>query len=528
MPTLKHRIIPALTLTVLLLTACSQEPPAPPAPPPAAAPPAKSTSELVQTMIEKLGGQAALEGVQTMVLKGDGMRTRLGQIQKTGGEDVTARLRGVTETIDLANGRAAYDYDVVFGEGDSGFAMHRTEALTKYQDQPIGWGTNRFGTMQRPNEVTTVNGLFSWATQNTPEMLLRRNIVTIALAALKSATPGETAMEHTFNGKAALHGTARLGDETVNLYFNPETGLLDGYGTLDTETMLGDVEAQYVLGDYRAVGNLTLPHSITINKGGAPFSSITYTSIAINDPAGLEIFTIPEDVTAQADQAIASDGSWAPLKLTPVADKVLHAEAFSHNSMVVEFPTFVAVVEGAYTEAQSLTLARMIQEQIGKPIKYVIPTHPHHDHTGGIRGLAAVGATVLVAAGHEAELRGIVESPHTNPPDELARRKAAGQTVGAVEVFTDKHVITDGDQSMELYEVHGIPHVDPAMLAFVPSAGAVFQSDLFSGGPGPDATALLEAIRARNLDVKLVVAGHGPTMPFSALVDAVEKPAGNQ
>jgi hypothetical protein len=89
-------------------------------------------------------------------------------------------------------------------------------------------------------------------------------------------------------------------------------------------------------------------------------------------------------------------------------------------------------------------------------------------------------------------------------------------------------VITDGDQSMELYEVHGIPHVDPAMLAFVPSVGAVFQSDLFSGGPGPDATALLEAIRARNLDVKHVVAGHGPTMPFSALVDAVEKPAGNQ
>ena len=523
MPTLKQQIIPALV--ILLFTACSQEQPPAPTPPPATVPEPTvtvSTVDLARTMIEKMGGQAALEGVQTIVSKGDGTRARLGQIQTTGGADVTAGLRAVTETLDLANGRAAHDYDVVFGEGDSGFAMHRTEALTKHQDKAVGWATNRFGPMQRPNEATSVNGLFSWATQNTPEMLLRRNIITVALAAAKSATPVETATEQTFNSKPALYGTAKLGEETVKLYFNPDTGLLDGYATLDTETMLGDVEAQYILADYRTVGNLNLPHSVTILKGGAPYSSINYSSIAINDSAGLEIFNIPADVTAQADQVIASDGSWAPLSWEPVADKVYHAVAFSHNSMVVEFPTFVAVVEGAYTEGQSLTLEHLIQEKIGKPIKYVIPTHPHYDHTGGIRGLAAVGATVMVAAGHEAELRGIVEAPHTNPPDELARRAAAGQTVGAVEVFTDKTVISEGDQNLELYEVHGIPHVDPMTLAFVPSTGAIFQSDLFSGTAGPDATALLEAIRARNLEVKSVVAGHGPTAPFSSLVEAVE------
>jgi glyoxylase-like metal-dependent hydrolase (beta-lactamase superfamily II) len=519
MRTANHRILSALA--VLLIAACGREE-QPASPPPAAeAPQTKTTAELAQTLIEKMGGQAALEGVQSLVLKGEGTRARLGQIPKTGGDDVTAGLRGVTETIDLANGRAAFDYDVVFG--DSGFAMHRTEALTQYQDQPVGWATNRIGTTQRPNEVTSVNGIFSWATQNTPEMLLRRNVVTIALAAASSATAGERVTEKTFNVKTAWYGTAKLGEETIGLYFNPESGLLDGFETLDTETMLGDVEAQYQLGDYRAAGNLTLPHSVTIVKGGAPYSSINYTSIAVNDPAELAIFDIPADVVAQADQAIANPGGSAPLKLTPVADKVLHAEAFSHNSMVVEFPSFVVVVEGAYTEAQSLTLARIIQEQIGKPIKYVIPSHPHYDHTGGIRGLAAVGATVLVAAGHEAELRGIVEAPHTNPPDELARRAAAGETVGAVEVFTDKHVITDGGQTLELYEVRGIPHVEPVTLAFVPSAGALFQSDLYNGGPGPDTAALVAAIRSLDLDVKSVVGGHGPTVPFDVLIAAAEE-----
>ena len=66
---------------------------------------------------------------------------------------------------------------------------------------------------------------------------------------------------------------------------------------------------------------------------------------------------------------------------------------FSHHSMVVEFPDFVAIIEGPYTEAQSMTLERLIEDNIGKPIRYVIPTHPHYDHTGGLRGLAAAGAS---------------------------------------------------------------------------------------------------------------------------------------
>ena len=506
----------------MLLAGCSREESTTvTAPPPADKPAAVasvSTAELVNTMIQKMGGQEALESIDSIVLKGDGTRTRIGQIPRTGGEDMTITLKDVTETIDLANGRAAFDNDIVLGEG--AFTMHRTEALTSYKGKPVAWGTTSGG---RPKIATSVNGIFSWATQNSPDILLRRNIITVALEASKSANANEPAEERPFNGRTSYYGTARIGDEDVELFFNIESGLLDGFITLDTETMLGDVEAHYILSDYRAVGDVVLPHSLTILKDGAPYASITYSSISINDPVALEIFTLPDDVIAQAEQVIASDGSWAPLTLTPVADKVYHAEAFSHNSMVVEFPSFVAVIEGAYTEAQSLTLARMVEEKFGKPIRYVIPSHPHYDHTGGIRGLAAVGATVLVSAGHEAELRGIVEAPHTNPPDELARRANAGQQVGGVEVFTEKKVITEGDQVLELYEVHSIPHVDPKTLAYVPGAGALFQSDLFFGAPGPDAEALLAAIRSLNLEVKSIVGGHGGTLPFDNLVAAVEK-----
>jgi glyoxylase-like metal-dependent hydrolase (beta-lactamase superfamily II) len=501
-----------------MLAACTpSEPPAAPTAgdtPAADAPP--TTAALAAGLVAALGGRAALESIDTLVLRGGGTRTRMGQIAETGGEDPTGQIQNVTETIDFANDRAALDYDVVSG----GFMQHRTEVLTTFDGAKVGWETGP----GRPNIVVSPNGLFSWATQNSPEVLLRRNVVTIALAAAETA-PEDAAVERTFNGAATLYGTAMLpSGEAVGLYFDPDTGLLDGFATLDTETMLGDVDAEYALGDYGAVAGvdgLTLPHSMTITKDGAPYSSIEYAAITANEPGAIDIFAIPDDALEQAAQAAAADGAWAPLQWNEVAPGVFHAVGYSHHSLVVEFPTFVVVIEGPYTEAQGLTLARRIDEEIGKPIRYVVPTHPHYDHTGGIRALAAVGATVLVAAGHEAELRGIVEAPHTNPPDELARRADAGAEVGGVEVFEDRTTIEEGDRRVELYAVDTIPHVKPKTLAFVPGPGVLFQSDLFFGGASPDAAALYETIETLGLDVQTIVGGHGGVLPFAALRDAV-------
>jgi hypothetical protein len=287
--------------------------------------------------------------------------------------------------------------------------------------------------------------------------------------------------------------------------------------------MLGDVEARYLLDDYRSVDGLMLPHSVTIEKEGRHYSSIDYASIVVHDAGATAAaaFDPPEDVLEQARRVVAADTPWVPLELVPVAPGVFHAAAFSHDSMVVEFPTFVAVIEGAYTEAQSMRLNELIQERIGKPIRYVVPSHPHYDHTGGIRGLAAYGVTVLVAAGHEAELRGVVEAPHTNPPDLLARRRAAGERVGQIEVFSGMHVVEEGEQRLEVYEVDTIAHVRPKTRAYVPSAAAIFQRDLFFGGASPDATAFYEAVEQLGLEVEHIVGGHGGVHPWSALEAAV-------
>lgn len=474
-------------------------------------------TELATAMLDSMGGQAQLEGLASLTMKGSGTRRHLGQVPATGAVDPAGTLSNLTEVIDFTNGSAGMDYVIQTGPD---FTQHRTEAYTLYEGTRLGWGT----TEGRPNVVTSANGLFSWAVHNSPEWLLRRNPVSVALS-IGDAAPDAVVSERSLDGQAYWYVNTTLNNEALGLYIDRGNGQLKAFSAVDTETMWGDTNSIYILGDYRPVGPVVLPHALEIRKDDGVYATVQYDSMLVNDAASLALLTVPADVAAQADEVVAVEGAaWAPLQWNAVAADVTHAVAFSHHSMVVEFPSFVVVVEGAYTEAQSLTLARLIEENIGKPIRYVVPTHPHFDHTGGLRALASLGANVMAATGHEAEIRRIIESPHTNPEDALAQKITEGATVGQVEVFTGMTEISEGEQRLQLFEVTGIPHVSPKVLAYVPSTGVLFQSDLFFGAPGPDATALLGAIEDLDLSVQQIVGGHGGVLPFETLDDAVNSP----
>jgi glyoxylase-like metal-dependent hydrolase (beta-lactamase superfamily II) len=498
----RHRLI--VIAALLCLTACS----------------APTTRELAEEAMTAMGGAESLRQIQTIVMKGEGTRMRIGQTPSAGDEEMPATLKNVTETLDLANGRASLDYEIQAGS----FMQHRHEILTRRGEgaESKQVGIEIVGT--RPVVATSPGGLFSWGTQNSPEFLLRRNVVSILLAAALSASDSQAAVDIEFNGQMYKFGTARTSaGEDIGLYFDPQSKLLAAFEVNDTETMLGDVPAEYILDEYRAADGIMLPHHIRIRKGGVDYSEIKYASVVVNDPSANQVFNVPQSASGEADRAIAA-ADYTPLRLNRVANGVYHAQAYSHHSMVVEFPNWVAVVEAPYTETQSKVLTRLIEQQFpGKPIQFVAVTHHHYDHTGGVRGMAATGATILVEKGHESALRQILDAPHSNPQDELDKRRNAQppQKTGSMEVYEGTKVMTSGPQSLELYAIQGSAHAEPMVLAYVPSARVLFQSDLFFPGTGaatPYTEHLLASIRELNLRVDTMVGGHGGVGPFAELV----------
>src|SRR4030095_5838036 len=142
-----------------------------------------------QDAVTAMGGTEKLMGIQSLIMSGGtGTRTKVGQAKTATGMDQVGELSNAVETLDLANGRAAFDYDLKVGD----FLQHRHEVLTKVGEgaagKPIG-----IESIEGVTFATTPSGLFSWGTQNSPEWLLKRNVVSIALAAADSASAGDAA-----------------------------------------------------------------------------------------------------------------------------------------------------------------------------------------------------------------------------------------------------------------------------------------------------------------------------------------------
>jgi glyoxylase-like metal-dependent hydrolase (beta-lactamase superfamily II) len=205
--------------------------------------------------------------------------------------------------------------------------------------------------------------------------------------------------------------------------------------------------------------------------------------------------------------------------------------------VAVEFKDFIAVFEAPTSEARSLAVIEAIVKLMpGKPIRYLINSHQHFDHIGGIRTYLHIGATIVTQRKNIAFLNHDVLNyrARTVAPDMVTMWPPTELAEGYnFEAFNENYVITDGKRILQVYYVQPLRHAEGMAMAFLPTEGILMQANLFDtheaapATPTPAMTTLYRQIRMLNLNVTTIAPVHGKPVPMSEFVK-VMGPAGNQ
>jgi glyoxylase-like metal-dependent hydrolase (beta-lactamase superfamily II) len=208
---------------------------------------------------------------------------------------------------------------------------------------------------------------------------------------------------------------------------------------------------------------------------------------------------------------------------TRLADGVWHVAGGSHHSVVVEFADYLAVAEAPLDEARSLAvIAEARRLAPNKPIRYVLTTHHHFDHAGGLRTYVAEGATVVTHQSNVAFFEKTLAAPATIAPDAQGKAMAKPMLQGV----SGKDILTDGKQTIEIYATMGDTHTDEYTLIYLPGPRILVEGDAYSPGPPdapvpatppPNAVTLDDQIRGLKLNVATIAPIHGRVVPVAEL-----------
>ena len=172
------------------------------------------------------------------------------------------------------------------------------------------------------------------------------------------------------------------------------------------------------------------------------------------------------------------------------------------------------MLEAGQSEARALAYVAETKKLFpGKPIRYVMNTHPHSDYTGGLPVLVSEGATIITSQNNVPFFNQALNTPRTLLNDTLAKSPKKAQ----VEGVTGKKVYSDGTRTVEMYEARRSPHSGGQMIAYLPKEKVVFQGD-FSlpapGQPGNDhVKALVPILEKMDLDFERYINVHTSEKP---------------
>jgi len=309
----------------------------------------------------------------------------------------------------------------------------------------------------------------------------------------------------------------------VNGYINDQS-MVEKIETWVDTPLTGDTLLETTFSNYKDFSGVKFPTKILQKQGDWAILDLNVADVKPNVAANIQA---PQGRGRGGEGGGGGPQATSSLKL---GDGV-YAIAPAYASLAVEFKDFIVLFEAPQSEERTTAIINETKKVIpNKPIRYVVNSHWHIDHSGGLRAAVAEGATIITHEMYKPWLEKALNTPHTLNPDkeEQAKKKVR------IETMTERKVITDGNQTLELYHQQGNLHTAGMIFGYVPKAKVLMQADGFNppaqagaqGAISRHAPNLMDNVRRLNLNVETVVAVHYPAdgrkVPFAEFEKAAQ------
>jgi glyoxylase-like metal-dependent hydrolase (beta-lactamase superfamily II) len=500
--------------------------------------PAPRELSVVDRAIDAMGGYERLAGINTIAVKGNVKQWEPEQSDAPGGEPRFANEATIEVVQDRARRASRTDWVKNFA-----YPAPRTFTYSEIVTPEAGFvlGIDSNGRNAQSMKMTPPAHSMSGHRLAATQREARRNSITSLLLAMRR---GVDKLQ-----RADMDGYPALAFEEFTVAFDPASGLPTRVRTLDYDNIWGDVTYDVVLSDWREVAGVKIPLRRRSELNARTVSDVQLTQVSINAPVDAARFEVPAELRAGAakpalrnvpyqwvirrqfigtyldsDNASYDTRGSQGLRLQEIAPGVHQVQGGSHNSLVVEMSDHLIIFDAPVTDAQSLWLVGQTRARFqGKPIRFLVLTHHHMDHAGGLRGILAEGATLVVGQAAGAHFRRVLAAPTTRNPDLPAR---SYHMTPILEV-PESHVMSDAARRQVVVYVMDNPHAKGMLMGWVPHAKLGFVTDVWTPGPplpakpNPGLVSVVNTVNRAGLQPERFAGGHGGVADYQTLAKLV-------
>ena len=339
------------------------------------------------------------------------------------------------------------------------------------------------------------------------------------------------------NGRKVTIVSFTMGKYRINGTINDQN-LVELTDTWFPNPVYGDMDYEMRYTNYKNFDGVKFPTLLHVHQGDPRLNPAhnyyEYNVTDVKANVAVNVMPVPDEVRTATAPLVR-------VQSQRLADGLWLLGGGTHNSVLIEFKDFLAVVEAPQNEARSLAVIAEANRLVpNKLIRYVVNTHHHFDHAGGLRTYLSQGTTVIT---HESNKQYYLDimfypAPRELQPDRLSlynpmymisRRPAPIETVasmaGGPGGGAAQYVVTDGQRILEIFHVQDMAyelgdqsyaqgnHSADMLMVYLPGERVLINADLYSppeGAQPPAATSGMRTLYQNMLKHHLEVAQHVP------------------